>query len=646
MSNQPDPRATQASYQFEGFTLDLIRGCLLYQGQEVKLRPKSFEVLRYLVENGGRLVGRAELMQAIWPDTFVSEESLAQCLMEVRRALQDDAQRLVKTVPRRGYILAAEVRAAAPVQTLRSGLRRLPSRRALLAAGLLAAGLAGGALLYRGVFRGARAPATLAVLPFRPVSQNGRDEALELGMADALITRLSNLRQIIVRPTSAVRRFLGGETDSATAGRQLQTDWVLEGSIQRSGDRIRVTVQLLSVRGGRPSWAETFDEKFTDIFAVQDRISERVADALALQLTGEERKQLTRRYTGDAEAYQLYLRGRYHWNKRTTAGLNKGIEYFRQAIDRDPHHAPAYAGLADSYSVLGSHDQGARAPQEVFPKAAEAARRAIEIDETLAEAHAALALVQLHYEWDGAGAEKEFRRASQLNPRYATLQQWYSQYSIARARTEASLAASKRGVELDPVDLSINAHLAWHYFLARQYDQAIEACRKALELDSDSPMPHWYLGMAYEQQREYQKAIGEFQIAYVLSGGSPVRPSSMAHAYAAARDAVSGGNPVYLSSLGHAYAVLGNVREARNVLAELEELSKRRYVSPYEKAILHAGLGETEQALEWLEKAYRERSGWMIYLQAEPRLDRLRSDPRFGNLVRRVGLAPLGNPGG
>ena len=630
MSSNPP---SQPSYHFEGFTLDLIRGCLLREGQEVKLRPKSFEVLRYLVERPGRLVGRAELMQALWPDTFVSDESLAQCLMDVRRALQDDSQRLVKTVPRRGYLFQGAVSAAAAPA---GGLSR---RAVLLGSGLVAAGVGGGTLLYRG-FRGAKEPATLAVLPFRPLSLNGRDEPLELGMADALITRLSNLRQTIVRPTSSVRRFLDGGTDSVAAGRQLQTDWVLDGSIQRSGDHIRVTVQLLQVRDGRPSWAETFDEKFTDIFTVQDRISERVADALALRLTGEERKRLTRRYTDDAEAYQLYLRGRYHWNKRTTAGLNKGIEYFQQAIEKDPNHAPAYAGLADSYSVLGSYDQGARAPKEVFPKAIAAARKAIEIDETLAEAHAALAFIQFHYEWNGAGAEKEFRRAFELNPRYTTLQQWYSLYSLARGRTEASLAASKRAIELDPVDLPINAHLGWHYFFARQYAPAIEACRKTLELDSFSPLPHWYLGMAYEQQRDYQNAIAEFQIAYVLSGGSPAPPSSMAYAYALARDAVSGGNPVYLSSLGHAYAVLGNVLEARRVLGELDELSERRYVSPYEKAIVHVGLGETEEAFEWLEKAYGERAGWLVYLPVEPRLDRLRSDQRFSDLVRRVGLAP------
>jgi len=641
MSNQlAQPAAgSKQSYSFGGFTLDLNRGCLLHEGREVKLRPKSFELLRYLVERGGRLVGRAELMQAIWPDTFVSEESLAQCLMEVRRALQDDSQRFVKTVPRRGYIFVTKVSAPEPAAAPRSGLRRPSTRAVLLASMLLLAGL-GGALLYWRVFPRANEPATLAVLPFRPLSQNGRDETLELGMADALITRLSNLPQIIVRPTSAVRRYLDGGTDAVTAGRQLQADWVLEGSMQMSGDRIRVTVQLLSTRGGKPSWAETFVEKFTDIFTVQDRISERVADALALRLSGEQRSRLTRRYTADAEAYRLYLRGRYHWNKRTSAGLNKGIEYFQQAIEKDPNYAPAYAGLADCYSVLGSHDQGALAPKEALPKATAAARRAIEIDETLVEAHAALAFIKFNYEWDWAGAEKEFRRAFDLNPSYITLQHWYSQYSMAMGRREESLAASQRGVALDPVDLPINAHLAWHYFYARQYDPAIEACRKAMELDPHSPMPHWYLGMAYEQKREYPKAVGEFQMAFALSGGSPAPPSSQAHAYAVAREALSGGNPVYLSSLGHAYALAGNVVEARKVLRELDELSKHRYVSSYEKALVHAGLGETEQAFGWLEKAYGERSGWLIYLQVEPRLDRLRSDPHFRTLVRRVGLVP------
>ncbi len=641
MSNQPAQPAAESkdSYCFGSFTLDLIRGCLLHEGREVKLRPKSFELLRYLVERGGRLVGRAELMQAIWPDTFVSEESLAQCLMEVRRALQDDSQRFVKTVPRRGYIFLTEVREPAPVEAARAETRWPNTRALLLASGLLAAGL-GGVLLYWRVFPRANEPATLAVLPFRPLSQNGRDESLELGMADALITKLSNLHQTTVRPTSAVRRYLDGDTDAVTAGRQLQADWVLEGSIQRSGDRIRVTVQLLGVRGGKPSWAGTFDERFTDIFTVQDLISERVADALALQLTGEERKRLTKRYTGDAQAYQLYLLGRYHWNKGSSAGLNKGIEYFQQAIAKDPNYAPAYAGLADCYSLLGSHDHGALAPKEVFPKATAAARKAIEVDETLAEAHAALAFIKFQYEWDWAGAEKEFRRAFDLNPKYTTLRQWYSRYSMAMGLTEASLEASKRAAELDPTDIPTNAHLAWDYFCARQYDAAMQACRRTLELDAGHPMPHWYIGLVYEQKREHQNAIGEFQIAFALSGGGPARPSSEAYLYALARDALTGGNPVYLSSLGHAYAVAGNVVAARHVLGELDELAKRRYVSPYEKAVIHAGLGENEEAFAWLEKAYAERAGWLVYLQVEPRLDPLRSDPRFGNLVKRVGLAP------
>jgi len=635
MSNVPDqPGAgSKPSYCFEGFKLDLDSGCLLQEGREVKLRPKSFELLKYLVERSGRLVGRAELMQAIWPDTFVSDESLAQCLMEVRRALQNESQRLVRTVPRRGYIFVTKV--SEPATAPRSGRR--PGVE-LLAAALLVGGL--GAFLYWRVFPPESRPATVAVLPFRPLSQNGRDESLELGMADALITRLSNLRQTIVRPTSAVRRYLDGQTDALTAGKQLQADWVLEGSIQRSGERIRVTVQLLSVRGGKTSWAETFEEKFTDLFTVQDLISDRVADALVARLTGEERKRLAGRYTSNAEVYQLYLRGRYHWNKRTSAGLRKGIEYFQQAIDKDPHYAPAYAGLADAYSVLGSHEDGEMAPQQAFPKATEAARKAIEIDETLAEAHAALAFIQFSYEWDWAGAERGFRRALQLEPKYATVQQWYSRYALALGRAEASLAASKRALELDPIDLPIHAHLAWHWFYARQYDQTMEACRRTMDLDSQYPAPHWYLGMAYEQKRDYPKAIGELQIAFALSGGSPAPLSSMAHAYAQARDAVSGGNPVYLSSLGHAYAVAGNVEEARKALRELDELSKRRYVSPYEKAIVHAGLGETEQTFSWLEKAYSDRSGWLVYLQVEPRLERLRADPRFSSLVKRVGLLP------
>ncbi len=617
---------TQSSYRFEGFTLDLDRGCLLRDGQEVKLRPKSFELLKYLVPRSGRLVGRAELMQAIWPDTFVSDESLAQCLVEVRRALEDNSQRLVKTVPRRGYIFAPKLDegpAASP-----AGRRR---RVALGVAALLLGGAGIAAVIWR-VFPRAARPATVAVLPFRLLSHNGGDEATGLGMADAVITRLSNLRQTTVRPTSAVRRYLETGTDALAAGQQLQADWVVEGSLQRSGERLRVTVQLLSVRGGKPTWAETFDERFTDWFTVQDLISERVADALAVELTGEERKRLARRYTGDPETYQLYRRGRYHWNKRTGAGLRKALEHFQKTIDRDAQYAPGWAGLADSYSLLGSHEYGELPPKEAFPKATAAARRALEIDEALSEAHAALAFIQFSYEWDWAGAEREFRRALQLQPGYAVAQQWYSCYSMAMGRAEASLAASLRGVELEPVDLALHAQLTWHWFSARQYDQAIEASRRTLDLDPNSPVAHWHLGRAFEQKGEYQRAIGEFQIAYLLSGGNPTSK------YAVARGAASGGNPVYLSSLGHAYAVAGNALEARKALRELEELAKLRYVSPYERAVILTGLGEKEEALAWLEEAYADRSGWLVYLGLEPRLEQLRPDPRFASLLRRVGL--------
>jgi len=625
------------TFSFEGFTLDLVRGCLIHEGQEVKLRPKSFELLRYLVERSGRLVGRAELMQAIWPDTFVSEESLAQCLMEVRRALHDDSQRHIKTVHRRGYIFLTEVKEPASAKPAPTGVR-LPAIPTIMVASALLVGLVIAGLYWWRSTR-AKQPASLAVLPFRPLSTSDRDESLELGMADALISKLSNLRRTTVRPTSAVRRYLNDDIDGLAAGHELRTDWVLEGSIQRSGDRIRVTVQLLGVRDGKPSWAGTFDEKFTDIFTVQDAISERVADALALQLTGAERKGLTKRYTGDSQAYQLYLLGRFHSNKRTSAGFTKGIEYFLQAIARDPNYAEAYAGLANCYNLLGSQEMSVLAPKDVFPKATAAARRAIEIDETLAEAHAALAFIKFQYEWDWAGAERELRRALDLNPQYAHVEQLFASYSAAMGRFEASLAASRRAMELDPTDIAASTHLAFHYLYARQDDPAMEACRTALELDAVQPMPHWCAGMVYEQKGQYQKSIAEFQIAFALSGGNVARPGSEAYLHALDRGTVGGGNPVYLASLGHAYALAGNPELARQALGELDQLAKQRYVSPYERAVVHAGLGETELAFSWLERAYAERAGWLVSLRVEPRLDRLRSDHRFGNLARRVGLS-------
>jgi len=458
---------------------------------------------------------------------------------------------------------------------------------------------------------------SLAVLPFKPLVAAARDEYLELGMADALITRLSNLRQLVVRPTSAIVKYAGAGQDPLAAGRDLRVDAVLDGRIQRAGDRIRVTVQLIQVGDGRPLWAETFEQQWTHIFAMQNSISEKMTEALRFTLSGEEKKRLARRDTDSAEAYQLYLKGRYCWNKRTEEWLRKGIQFFQQAIEADPGYALAYVGLADSYTQLAIVDIGGLRPKEAFPQAKEAAARALSIDQTLAEAHATLGFAGLHYDWDWPGAEREVKRAIELNPNYATAHQWYGLFLSAMGRHDEAIREATRAHDLDPVSLAISRGVAFRPYEARRYDQAIESARKTLELEPSFAPVRYVLGLAYVQKASFERAIGELQQAVTLSGG----------------------NPTYIGALGFAYARAGRKGDARTVIADLEELSKRRYVPPYNIALIYTGLGENDRAFEWLQKAYEERSSRLVWLKVVPEVDSLRADPRFQDLLRRVGLS-------
>lgn len=439
-----------------------------------------------------------------------------------------------------------------------------------------------------------------------------RDELLEMGMADTLITRLSNIRQVIVRPMSAVRKYTELEQDAVAVGREQRVDAILEGRIQRSGDKVRVTVRLVKVADEAMLWAGQFDEKFTDIFAVQDSISERVAAALALKLTGEEQKRLTKRYTDNTVAYQLYLKGRYNWNKTTEEGLKKAIDFFNQAIEKDPSYALAYAGLADAYTSLDWY--GVLSTKEANPRAKAAAIKALEIDETLAEAHASLAAVR-QYEWDWAGAEREYQRAIGLNPNYAVAHQWYGVYLAYMGRMDEGIAEMTRAQELDPLSLAINAQLGFLFYLARRYDQAIEQCQRTLEMEPSYEEARIYLAWIYVQKGMYEEAIAQYQ-------------------------KLKGDIPDVLAMLGAAYAVSGQRGKARDVLAKLKEISQRRYVPPVFVAAIYTGLGDKDQAFAWLEKAYEDRDESFVGLKVLPLFDLLRSDQRFADLLRRMGLVP------
>ncbi len=459
-------------------------------------------------------------------------------------------------------------------------------------------------------------PRSVAVLPFNPISREGRDEYLEIGIADALITRLSNLSRLAVRSISSVRKYAEFEQDAVAAGRELQVEAVLEGSIQKLGERLRVTARLVAVADGRSLWADKFDEKFTDIFSVEDSISEKVAAALALKLSGNEKQRLTKRYTENIEAYRAYLRGRYYWNKRTHKDVKQGLEYFKKAIDLDPCYALAYTGLADSYLILGAFGISALSPKEAFPRAREAAIKALEVDDALAEAHASLALSLAYYYWDWPAAEREFKRALELKPGYATARHWYAFiYLTATGQLDEAIKEEQRSQALEPLSLIISTNVGTLLYLARRYDEAIEQYHKTLDMDANFIIAHWMLGLAYEQKAMLEEAITEFHLAIELSDRSALA----------------------LALAGHAYAISGKRDAARAVLDELNELAKQGYVPPYRIAAIYAGLNDNEQAFAWLERAFAERDAWMIWLKVDPVLDDLRADRRFEDLLRRVG---------
>lgn len=619
------PNDDQGKYYFEfgPFRLGVTERLLLREGTPLLLPPKVFDTLLILLANCGSLLRKDELMRAVWPDTVVEENNLSQYISALRKMLGDDLDehKYIETVPRLGYRFVASVKELGDKNAVSN----------LKIASIFA--------VIRGEIDGKNTQVfgreqsyslplrSIGVLPFKYLGADA-DEYLGLGIADAIITRLSNLKQIVVRPTGSVRKFAGLIHDPVMTGRKLRVDSVLDGSIQRAGDRIRATVQLISVQAEAPVWAEQFDVEFRDLFTVEDSISEQVAASLILKLTREERQRLTKHHTENISAYQLYLKGRYYWNKRDEEGIKKGIWCFQQAIDADPGYALALAGLADCYNLAGYYS-GER-PQERFPQAKAAATRALEIDDQLAEAHASLAFSRAWYDWDFIGAENEFRRALDLNENYATAHHWYALYLLVMGRYAEASTEVKRAQELDPLSMAINRDVGWIFHIGgRQYDQAIAQYLNTLELDSGFWPARWLLGTAYQQKGLYEEAISELNQALALSGGKARMKAGIA----------SEEQIRILAELGHTYALFGQTGAAELVLGEMRELAERQYVSPYEFALLHLGMGDKEQAFDSLHLAYEDRSDRLIYLKVDPTLDRLHSDPRFGELLRRVGFA-------
>jgi tetratricopeptide (TPR) repeat protein len=411
-----------------------------------------------------------------------------------------------------------------------------------------------------------------------------------------------------------VFRYKGRDIEPQTVGSELSVQAVLTGRVVQRGEKLLLSMELADTKTGNALWTGQYNRKTTDLIALQSEIARDVSQKLRLRLSGAEEQRVAKSHTKNTEAYQLYLKGRFYWNKRTGEGLKKSVEYFNQAIEEDPTYALAFAGLAESYVIFSGF--AVSPPQEAYPKAKAAAKKALEIDETLAEAHAALGLELLAYEWNAAESSSEFQRAIELNPNYATARHWYgNQNLLYTGRFDEAIAEMKRAQELDPLSLVINTDLGDTYFYARQYDKAIEQLRKTIEMDQSFYYAHYELGMAYEMKGSYTEAIAQYQKARGLDN-----------------------DPRVLALLAHALAASGKRDEALKTLGELKETAKQHYVPAYNFAIVYAGLKDRDQAFDWLEKSYQDRSSRMAILQIDPFLDNLRADPRLADLIGRVNL--------
>jgi TolB-like protein/Flp pilus assembly protein TadD len=497
---------------------------------------------------------------------------------------------------------------------------------AVIAAGLLifqlvrskASHLEGGAPATpdAGGLAGARpsiAEKSIAVLPFENLSDDKSNAYFSEGVQDEILTRLAKIAELKVISRTSTQRFKSAPNDLRQIAQQLGVANILEGSVQKANDQVRVNVQLINALTDAHLWADTYDRKLTDIFAVETEIAKAVADVLQAKLTGSEQRVIAARPTENTEAHQLYLKGRFFWNKRTGNDLKKSIDYFEQALAADPNYALGYAGVADAYVFLPGYTAGA--PGDCYPKAMAAAEKALELDETLAEAHTTLALALWYYHFDFTQANREFQRAIELNPNYATGHQQYGNNTLsALGRFDNAIAEGKRAVELDPLSLVINADLGMNYYYARRYDEAIAQLRKTLEMDPGYYYAHVNLGQVFSAKRAFDEAISEFQKARALND-----------------------DPFVLGLLGHAYASSGNKSEALKILEQLKEVSRQRYVSLYSFAIVYLALGDKQAALRWLEQCYQDRAGSDIgWIRADSLVDPLRGDPRFEALAEKI----------
>jgi TolB-like protein/Tfp pilus assembly protein PilF len=593
------PQPARVVYSFGAFHLNEAERLVLRNGQPVPLTPKVFDMLLILVKSAGHLVSKNRLLNETWPEVFVDEANISVNISTLRRALGENAgeHQYIETVAKSGYRFVAHVTENAEklIQFEASNRRHVASE----------AEKSGASVKRPGFF-------SLAVLPFNNERADPRVQYLANGLAESVIRNLSQLRNLRVVAHNTMFRYQGNEIDPQVVGKELGVDAVLAGRILQLDDQLIVKTELIDVINGWQIWGGQYHKSLSDILEVEAEISEEISVQLELRLTGEEKRNLYRRHTESAEAYRLYLKGRYHWNKFDQDGLKHAINYFSQAIEIDPAYPLAYAGLADSYYRLSNVYAPTR---DAMPKAKEAAIKALEIDATLSETHAALGLIKLCHEWDWSGAESAFMRAIEINPNYAVAHQRLGLYFNLRGRFEEATEELDLALAIDPLSLQTYWGFALSYFLMKDYGRAVEEIQKALEMDSAYKPALYLLGRIYEAMGELDLAMDVFKTP------------------AAATD-----SPVFLAALGHACALARRRRDARRTLSVLDKLSKDQYVSPYGIAVIHLALGEKNECFSYLEQAYENRCEMMTWLKIDPAFDSIRTDLRFANLLQRVGL--------
>ncbi len=634
-----------------------LRSCeLRKQGLKIKLQDQPCQILAVLLEKPGEIVTREELRSKLWHgDTFVDfDHSLNTAIMRLREALGDSPENpvFVETIPRRGYRFIAPVEvmnveeaekpaghsngtdsvtanrqpntllvpqpSSSTVSEIQSSFRF----REWAASGFLAAVLIAAVFLFLH-FRNSEEPVanaekikSIVVLPLENLSGDKDQEYFADGMTDELIASLAKIRGLRVISRTSAMEYKDTHKSLSEIARELHVDAVVEGTVLRSGNRVRITAELVQVSTDRHLWAETYESEMGNVLTLQSQVASAIVSEIRINLTPEEQQRLAATRTVNPQAYESYLKGRYYWNKRSQEGLNKAVEYYRFATEKDPQYAVAYAGLADCYDLEGTTIIGSRPSTEAAPRARAAALKALEIDSTLTDAQITLASIKMNYDWDWPGAESGLKRITEMNPDHATAHQRYSLYLTVMGRSQESLGEINRALKLDPLSLSINFSYGWRLYLARNYDQAITQLRSTLEMDPNFVLAHLVLGQTYEEKGEFALAINELKQARSLSPNSPLM----------------------LAALGRAYAVSGDKTSAGEILDELTKQSAHQYVSPFYVALVVSGLRLNDQALGWLEKAYEDRSNGLIFLKVDPELDSLRSNPRFQALQRRVAL--------